>query len=106
MDLYSLLPTDNYLPEKGVSTKAEFHIQNTESRWSDFQKLVISSFVHTLMKKSFSSCAFLSPSVTISPVSLIKPPTASLGVPGLYGFGSRLRSSKVSFRLLVQRYVF
>ena len=32
MDLYTLLPTDNYLPEKGVSTKAEFHIQNTEYR--------------------------------------------------------------------------
>ena len=30
VDLYTLLPTDNYLPEKGVSTKAEFHIQNTE----------------------------------------------------------------------------
>ena len=29
-DLYTLFPTDNYLPEKGVSTKAEFHIQNTE----------------------------------------------------------------------------
>ena len=30
VDLYTLLPTDDYLPEKGVSTKAEFHIQNTE----------------------------------------------------------------------------
>ena len=30
MDLYTLLPTDDYLPEKGMSTKAEFHIQNTE----------------------------------------------------------------------------
>ena len=33
VDLYTLLPTDDYLPEKGVSTKAEFHIQNTEYRW-------------------------------------------------------------------------
>ena len=56
VDLYSLLPTDNYLPEKGVSTKAEFHIQNTDFRLlSDREGLSLKIWIKIHTHKFFLS---------------------------------------------------